>query len=146
MIESENKPPRVFISYSHDSKEHKDRVLELSDRLMRDGVDVQIDQNEPNPKEGLPIWMSNQVRLSDFILCICTEKYCQRFQDNTKGGVSWEGLFIIQILYESGGQNEKIIPVIFNENDSEYIPFILVTVHGYFYSIEQHTQHQIPIS
>ena len=34
--------PRVFISYSHDSPEHKDRILALSDRLRQDGVDCSI--------------------------------------------------------------------------------------------------------
>lgn len=37
---------KVFISYSHDSPEHKDRVLALSDRLRADGVDCYIDQYE----------------------------------------------------------------------------------------------------
>ena len=44
--------PKVFISYSHDSKEHAERVLSLSDRLRRDGVDSQIDQYELSPPEG----------------------------------------------------------------------------------------------
>jgi SEFIR domain-containing protein len=37
-------PPEVLISYSHDSPEHKDRVLQLAERLRGDGVEVQIDQ------------------------------------------------------------------------------------------------------
>ena len=53
--------PKVFISYSHDSKEHAERVLSLSDRLRRDGVDSQIDQYELSPPEGWPRWMVNKV-------------------------------------------------------------------------------------
>ena len=30
--------PRVFISYSHDSDEHRERVLALANRLRSDGV------------------------------------------------------------------------------------------------------------
>jgi hypothetical protein len=37
-------PPRVFISYSHDSAAHEDRVLALANRLRGDGVDATIDQ------------------------------------------------------------------------------------------------------
>ncbi|HEX3527636.1 MAG TPA: hypothetical protein VH988_11240 [Thermoanaerobaculia bacterium] len=33
-------PPQVFLSYSHDSPEHKDRVLALCNRLRRDGIDA----------------------------------------------------------------------------------------------------------
>src|SRR5260221_636825 len=31
-------PPKVFISYSHDSPEHAQHVLELAERLRKDGV------------------------------------------------------------------------------------------------------------
>ena len=37
-------PPKVFISYSHDSPEHAQHVLELAERLRSDGVDAQLDQ------------------------------------------------------------------------------------------------------
>ena len=37
---------RVFISYSHDSAEHKDRVWDLCERLRHDGIDCRIDQHE----------------------------------------------------------------------------------------------------
>jgi hypothetical protein len=39
-----SQPPRVFISYSHDSPEHAQQVLELAERLRKDGTDAQIDQ------------------------------------------------------------------------------------------------------
>jgi len=44
----------VFISYSHDSREHMDRVLELSNRLRADGIDCHIDQYEMSLPEGWP--------------------------------------------------------------------------------------------
>jgi hypothetical protein len=37
--------PRVFIGYSHDSEAHRDRVLDLADRLRADHVDAWIDQS-----------------------------------------------------------------------------------------------------
>jgi len=36
--------PRVFISYSHDSDTHRERVLALSQRLRADGVETFLDQ------------------------------------------------------------------------------------------------------
>src|SRR5688572_13721710 len=35
---------RIFISYSHDAPEHEQRVLALSERLRKDGIDAQMDQ------------------------------------------------------------------------------------------------------
>ena len=50
--------PRVFISYSHVSDEHADRVLALADALRHGGLDVILDQYvHPAPDEGWPRWM-----------------------------------------------------------------------------------------
>ena len=35
-----------FISYSYDSKEHKEWVFALASRLMKNGVDVILDQRD----------------------------------------------------------------------------------------------------
>jgi hypothetical protein len=64
----EPKPPRVFISYSHDSPEHQDRVLDFADRLGADGVDATIDQYEQSPPQGWPTWCDNEIRNADFVL------------------------------------------------------------------------------
>jgi hypothetical protein len=42
-------PPKVFISYSHDTAEHQERVLDLADRLRADGIDAEIDQYNAAP-------------------------------------------------------------------------------------------------
>jgi hypothetical protein len=47
-------PPKVLISYSHDSPEHAEQVLELANRLRADGVDCTIDQYIIAPAEGWP--------------------------------------------------------------------------------------------
>jgi hypothetical protein len=70
--------PTVFISYSHDSAQHADRVLALSDRLVQDGIDVVLDQYESSPPEGWPLWMDKHIRSADFVLMVCTETYFRR--------------------------------------------------------------------
>ncbi len=72
-------PPEVFISYSHDSREHMERVLALSNRLRADGVDCHLDQYETSPPEGWPRWTVNQFEKADFVLVVCTEIYNRRF-------------------------------------------------------------------
>jgi hypothetical protein len=51
-VEPEETHPRAFISYSQDSPEHKDRVLDLADRLRAHGIDARLDQYEVSPPEG----------------------------------------------------------------------------------------------
>jgi nucleoside phosphorylase len=118
--------PRVFISYSHDSQEHKDRVLELADRLREDGIDCTIDQYEESPAEGWQRWMLNQVEEATFVLVACTEQYDRRFRGREaagKGkGATWEGGVIIQELYDDQGQNAKFIPVTLAPEDANFIP------------------------
>jgi hypothetical protein len=68
----------AFISYSHDSLEHKARVLQLSNRLRSGGVSCSIDQYEFSPPEGWPNWMARRIAEADFVLVVCTEPYALR--------------------------------------------------------------------
>jgi len=120
---------RVFISYSHDSRDHKDRVLELADRLCDGGLDCQLDQYEAAPPEGWPRWMTNQVEEADFVLVVCTENYNARFRGKAPKGTGlggkWEGAVITQELYDAEANNVKFVPVLMCGDDSAHIPVIL---------------------
>lgn len=50
---------KVFISYSHDSDAHRERVLGLSERLRADGIETILDRyvERGSPPEGWPRWM-----------------------------------------------------------------------------------------
>jgi hypothetical protein len=120
---------KVFISYSHDSRDHLDRVLALSNRLRSEGVDCHIDQYQDSPPEGWPTWCANQVEEAEFVLVVCTATYELRFRGKEqlgKGlGVTWEGFVITQQLYEAQGSNAKFIPVLLASEDSAHIPLTL---------------------
>ena len=119
-------PKRVFISYTHDSDDHKARVLGLSDRLCIEGVDCSIDQYEVSPPEGWPAWMDRMVSEADYVLVVCTPTYRERYEnmgDRAKGlGGRWEGALIRLELYEGGGFNSKFIPVVFDKQGTESRP------------------------
>jgi hypothetical protein len=121
--------PKVFISYSHDSHEHMDHVLTLSDLLRREGVDCHIDQYEMFPPEGWPRWMMNQIENANFVLIVCTETYNRRFrgkEETGKGvGVKWEGAILTQGLYDAEAENTRFIPILFSSHDSIHIPIVL---------------------
>ena len=51
MANSGSTPPKVFISYSHDSQEHKDRVLSLADRLTDMSIVHQLNEARHLEKE-----------------------------------------------------------------------------------------------
>ncbi len=78
-------PPHVFISYSHDSEPHKERVLELAQRLREDGVDARLDRFEP-PDVEWASWMASQVEHADAVLCVCTATWKHRFEGQDDEG------------------------------------------------------------
>src|SRR5947208_851989 len=106
---------RVFISYSHDSEDHRSAVLALADRLRGDGVDCRIDRYVPFPPEGWPQWMLAHIEQSNFVLVICTATYARRISGGEAPGhglgAAWEGQLITQSIYEDGGRNSRFVPV-----------------------------------
>lgn len=132
---------KVFISYSHDSDEHKQRVLVLATKLIEMGIDCDIDQFlGGTPLEGWPRWMVNQIEHANFVLIVNSETYMKRFEGHDtfgKGlGGRWEGAVITQQLYESEMNNKKFIPVVFAQEDIRHIPLVLRSASYYNVSIE----------
>lgn len=123
------KNPKVFISYSHDDIEFSNLVLEFSNKLRNEGIDTILDQYEESPAEGWPRWMENAVEKSDYVLSIASKGYLSKTKSLEKHdigrGVKWEVNIIYNLLYNNGSLNTKFIPVVFTENDLEFIPIPL---------------------
>ena len=135
MMSSEAQTPKIFISYSHDSAEHKNHVRRLSDRLREEGVDSSIDQYEQSPPEGWPRWMEHRIDEANFVLVVCTKTYGRRFRgEETPGrglGGSWEGAILTQHLYQAQANNTSFIPVVFSSQDEAHIPIVLRSATRY---------------
>ena len=131
----ESAPPRVFISYSHDSPEHEARVLTLSNRLRDDGVDTILDQYQTFPPQGWIRWMNQQVVEARFVLAVCTETYGRRARGEEKPGTGLgaihESRLIQQLLYNAGGMNTMFVPVVFTVEDRAHIPIELQSYSYY---------------
>lgn len=126
MPDAELKSPKVFISYSHDSPEHADWVLGLSNRLLGDGIDCILDQYEEWPPTGWPRWMTARIKESDFVLMVCTEPYYRRVMGEEKAGVGlgvrWEGNLVYNELYAGGTVNHKFLPLIPIGGSAQHVP------------------------
>lgn len=102
--------PKVFISYSHDSQEHKKWVLDLATRLRNNGVDAIIDQWELRPGDDLPHFMESHLADADYVVMVCTDRYVEKANTGV-GGVGYEKMIITADLLASMDSN-KIVPVI----------------------------------
>ena len=106
-------PTKVFLSYSHDSEAHSQRVLALANQLRTHGVDAELDQYVTRPAQGWPLWCEEQLRpeISEFVLVICTETYRNRIERKVPAdegrGVYWEGGLIYNYLYDQKGQTDR---------------------------------------
>ena len=102
--------PRVFASYSHDSKEHKQWVAELASTLRHNGIDVVLDQWELGLGDDIPGFMEAGITSADRVLVICTPTYVAK-ADSGQGGVGYEKMIVTAELVADLGTN-KFIPVI----------------------------------
>jgi tetratricopeptide (TPR) repeat protein len=134
--------PRVFISYSHDSPEHREWVLSLSERLRKDGIETILDRYvNGTPEEGWPRWMMNSLDRASHVLVVCTETYYRRFRGNedpSKGkGVDWEGALITTEIYNAKSKTLKFVPVFASVANEAHVPDPLRSLTHYVLVSEQ---------
>ena len=118
---------KVFISYSHDSPEHAQRVLDLADALQHGGLEVILDQYvHPAPDEGWPLWMETHLDEANFVLMVCTETYRRRVLGQERPGkglgVRWEGNLIYNRIYNDKPSGSRFIPVLLEGSEPAHIP------------------------
>lgn len=116
--------PVVFISYSHDSQEHKQWVLDLATRLRASGVDAILDQWELGPGSDLPQFMEQNLARATRVLMICTERYVEKANGGV-GGVGYEKMIVTADLLRQIGSN-RIIPIV-RQSGAVHLPTFLHT-------------------
>ncbi|WP_038150068.1 toll/interleukin-1 receptor domain-containing protein [Vibrio litoralis] len=114
--------PTVFISYSHDSVEHKQWSLNLAIRLMHSGIDTIIDAWSLEPGDDLPHFMETSLNRSDRIIMVCTDNYVAKANKGS-GGVGYEKMIVTSSLM-TNIDNNKVIPIIRQKGSSDVPTFL----------------------
>ena len=114
--------PKVFISYSHDSQEHKQWVLEFASRLRNSGIDAILDQWELQPGDDLPHFMEKHLSSSDRVIMVCTSRYVEKANSGA-GGVGYEKMIVTADLLKTIDSN-KVIPLIKQSGTHETPTFL----------------------
>ncbi|SUW63522.1 SEFIR domain [Buttiauxella agrestis] len=114
--------PKAFISYSHDSQEHKKWVLEFATRLRNNGVDALLDQWDLKPGDDLPHFMEQGLSTADRVLMVCTDKYVEKANSGA-GGVGYEKMIVTADMLKTIDSN-KVIPLI-RQSGSQDVPNFL---------------------
>jgi len=114
--------PKVFVSYTHETQEHKKWVLDLATRLRNSGVDAIIDQWELKPGDDLPHFMETHLASADYVIMVCTNKYVEKANSGI-GGVGYEKMIITADLLSNIDSN-KVIPII-KQDGTHNVPTFL---------------------
>ncbi len=119
------RPPKVFLSYSWDSPEHRQWVAGLGVLLRQRGIDVTLDQWHVRGGEDLAAFMERSIRESDRVLVICTENYVDKAM-RRNGGVGFEHMMVTGELMQNVGST-KFIPIVRQSRESPVLPAELST-------------------
>lgn len=103
-------PPRVFVSYSHDSLEHKQWVLNLAERLRAAGVDIGLDQWDLRPGMDIPAFMERSLTQADRVIVILTDAYVRKSDERT-GGAGYETVMMTSEIL-ANLDTSRFIPVV----------------------------------
>lgn len=117
-------PPKVFVSYSHDSATHKRWVLEFATTLRDRGVDAILDQWDLKPGDDLPQFMEQNLEAADFAVMVCTKRYVAKANAG-EGGVGYEKMIMTSSSLAKISDN-KVIPIV-REFGEPKVPTFLKT-------------------
>ncbi|MGG0747276.1 toll/interleukin-1 receptor domain-containing protein [Priestia megaterium] len=124
----EHTPKNVFISYSWDSEQHRQWVLDLANQLRESHVNAMIDIFFTQISTvNLNTMMISNMRDSDRIIVVLTEDYALK-AENLKGGVGFETILTVSEMQEN---IDKYIFIVRHKGDlNKAIPFHL---KGYYF-------------
>lgn len=122
--------PSVFISYSWDSDQHKQWVLNLANRLCENGVYVYLDQYDLKMGKDMTHFMENAINKSDRILVIGTPTYQKRAMGREKG-VGFEYSIIATDLMNNLN-TDRFIPILRIGPKEQALPLLLQSRIGAF--------------
>jgi len=115
--------PRVFVSYSHGSADHKNWVLRLAGDLRKMGVDAILDVWDLKPGGDVAKFMEHLASV-DRVVIVCSEAYTRKAEAG-KGGVGYETMLVTADILQDRGV-VKFIPLI-RDNPGKTLPAFLRT-------------------
>jgi hypothetical protein len=115
--------PRAFISYSHDSPEHKSWVLKLGSDLRAIGVDVVLDQWDLAPGQDVSLFMQKGISEADHVVLVCSSAYVSKSEKGV-GGVGYERLIVTAEVVQSI-DTRKFIPILRASTPTRRVPIFL---------------------
>jgi TIR domain len=134
-------PPRVLISYAHESPKHMADVERLYKLLRENGVDAQLDLIGDEEPRNWALWMTTEIARAEHVLMIISPSYKRRFESDEPeelgAGVRWEARIIRDAIYrDQAGARRKFLTVLLPGGRREDIPDSLEPGAGSPYQVK----------
>lgn len=128
---SDREVPRVFVTYAHDTPEHKALVEKFATFLRGViGLDVHLDSWYDNVRRDWSLWATEHLTEADFILVIASAEYKRRADGTAMPhegrGSQFEAAIIRDNLTRDlRRETERVLPVVLPGRSVDEIPTFL---------------------
>jgi hypothetical protein len=123
-------PPKLFMSYSHDSQEHRDWVLQLARRLVSNGVVVVLDRWNLEIGGNLTKFMEQAGDEDYKVVVVVSEAYTAKADDRA-GGTGYETQMLSGQLVRDL-DSDRVLPILRNNPDAKMPQFLSGRLWGDF--------------
>lgn len=140
-----SRPPRVFISYSHENPAHRSQVIRFATVLRGDlGIDVRLDAWYEGNRQDWSRWALEEMDNADFVLAIASPSFRDRVDgrgDPADGrGARFEGALLREwITRHQPDGVRRILPIVLPGNAIADIPQLLLPYAATHYVVQQVT-------
>jgi hypothetical protein len=123
--------PRVFVTYAHDSPEHKEQVRRFGTFLREQiGLDVHLDQWYDNVRRDWSAWAIEQLNNADFVLVVASPQYKRRADgaapaDEGRGSQFEAGIIRNNLTRNLRKETERVLPVVLPGRSVDDVPTFL---------------------
>jgi TIR domain-containing protein len=133
---------RAFISYAQEDG-HNETVMELWAFLRRNGIDARFDEQAAGQRQDWSLWMADQIRDADVVLCVASQRYKERAEgrsgSGTGRGVQWEARLIRDAFHAAQDDLQKFVPVVLPGQTSAGVPDFLAPSTSNVYVVDDFT-------
>lgn len=141
--------PRVFVTYSHDSEEHKTLVEQFCTFLRAEvGVDVHLDLWYDDGRRDWSLWAIEQLNNADFVLVIASPAYKRRADgqapfDEGRGAQFEAAMIRDNLTRHLPQETRRVLPVVLPGRSVNDIPTFLCAHSTTHYMVPEFSQHAI---